>query len=186
VIKASTNIKTEKRQLTTREYSLKGLLVKDLVVNPDERGHFMEIMRASWPEMAEEPVVQANMSYSYPGMVRAWHRHLRGQIDLFFVVSGALKICAYDDVTRQLVEVIACSARPSVVRVPGHYWHGFKNLADTPSTLVYFVNRLYDPTDPDEERRLWNDPTLVPASINGNPHDPRAGKIWDWFHPPHK
>jgi len=29
------------------------------------------------------------------------------------------------------------------------------------------VNRLYDYADPDEERRPWNDQTIIPRSIKG-------------------
>ncbi len=55
-----------------------------------------------------------------------------------------------------------------------------------PAVLVYFVSRLYDYENPDEVRRPWNDSTIVPAKINGREDDPRCGKPWDWFYPPHK
>jgi len=72
------------------------------------------------------------------------------------------------------------------VRVPGHYWHGFKALGVEPVFLVYFVNKLYDYASLDEERRPWNDSTVVPRLINGRSDDHRVGKPWDWFYPPHK
>jgi len=40
------------------------------------------------------------MSYfseTYPGIVRAWHRHNRGQIDHFVVPRGKAKVAIYDD-----------------------------------------------------------------------------------------
>ena len=55
-----------------------------------------------------------------------------------------------------------------------------------PVYLVYFTTRLYNYTDPDEERRPWSDPIIVPKLINGRKDDPRVGKPWDWFYPPHK
>ena len=146
-------------------------------------------MRQDWTDIIGEPVVQANMSFTYPNIVRAWHRHLRGQVDVFLVLDGALKICAYDDASHKLVEVIGTSRKPTLVRVPGHYWHGFKAVsagAAEGALLMYFVNRLYDAKDPDEERRPWNDPAIVPAEINGSKNDPRVGRAWDWFYPPHK
>jgi dTDP-4-dehydrorhamnose 3,5-epimerase len=105
------------------------------------------------------------------------------------VLDGALKICAYDGESGKLAEVIASSRRPMLVRIPGHYWHGFRSVSAAASggaLLVYFVNRLYDPKDPDEERRPWNDPAIVPSEINGNKREPRVGQPWDWFSPPHK
>ena len=59
----------------------------------------------------------------------------------------------------------------------------FKALGVEP---VYFVTRLHNYADTDEERRPWNDPTVVPKLINGRRGDPRVGKPWDWFYPPHK
>jgi len=72
------------------------------------------------------------------------------------------------------------------VRVPGNLWHGHKTIGTNPIKLLYGVNRLYDYEDPDEERRLWNDPTIIPISINGRTDDPRVGRPWDWNYPPHK
>ncbi len=123
---------------------------------------------------------------SYPGMVRAWHRHLRGQVDCFVVLKGALKICAYDDETQELDEIVSTGDSVQVVRIPGHYWHGFKVIGDERAYLVYFVNRLYDYENPDEERRAWNDETIVPKVINGRKDDERCNKPWDLFYPPYK
>jgi len=64
--------------------------------------------------------------------------------------------------------------------------HGTKTVSSTPSLTVYFVTRLYDYKAPDEVRRPWNDPTIVPTEINGKREDPRVGKPWDWFAPPHR
>ena len=169
-----------------RDYPLAGVRTYELNLIPDERGFFIEALRQDWQGIIEEWITQANLSYSYPGMIRAWHRHLRGQVDCFLVLQGALKICAYDDETRGLVEVIASATKPMLVRIPGQYWHGFKAIHPQPSLLMYFVNRLYDHEQPDEERRPWNDPEIIPAEINGNKNDPRANQPWDWFYPPHK
>jgi dTDP-4-dehydrorhamnose 3,5-epimerase len=142
-------------------------------------------MRKDWKDVLQDDIVQANMSVSYPGMVRAWHRHERGQVDHFLVVGGALKICAYDDDTRELDEVISTGEDPQIVRMPGHYWHGFKVLGNEQATLIYFVNRLYDYSRPDEERRPWDDTSIVPATINGR-QDERCNGPWDWFLPSFK
>ncbi len=168
------------------EYPLEGIKSKDIALIPDERGFFAEGMRHDWGDLGIEDIVQANISYSYPGMVRAWHRHVRGQIDYFLVLKGASKICAYDDKTGRLVEVIGSGSKPMLIRMPGHYYHGFKAIADEPSLMVYFVNRLYDYKNPDEERIPWNDPIVTPREINGNSKDPRVNKPWDWFYPPYK
>ena len=107
-----------------RELSLPGVRIVDLVTFPDDRGTFTEIMRADWTEiLGEDKIVQANLSFSFPGIVRAWHRHVRGQVDYFFVVRGAIKVCAYDDEERSptrghLVEVVLSEQRRQILRVP--------------------------------------------------------------------
>ena len=162
---------------------LSGVRVQDLKANVDERGFFVEVFRQDWKELlGEDNIVQANLSYSYPGMIRAWHRHNRGQVDYFIVLEGSLKICAYDDnkgsPTRgQLDEILTSGRNLQVVRVPGHYWHGTKAIGDKSSLTVYCVNRLYDLKNPDEERRAWNDPSII---------DPKTSKPFDWNKPPHK
>ncbi len=170
-----------------REYSLEGVKVQEINVLPDERGFFAEALRQDWKDLIEEEwITQANINYSYPNIVRAWHKHERGQVDYFLVLKGAMKICAYEEETGKMVEIIASGEKPSIVRIPGKYLHGTKTVSNTPSLTVYFVTRLYDYKNPDEMRRPWNDPTIIPTEINGKKDDPRVGKSWDWFHPPHK
>ncbi|MFQ5924447.1 MAG: dTDP-4-dehydrorhamnose 3,5-epimerase family protein [Dehalococcoidia bacterium] len=165
-----------------REYDLPGVKSYALRVMPDERGFFSEAVRKDWGELLDgDEIAQVNVSFSYPGIIRAWHRHLRGQVDYFLVLQGAMKICAYDDrdspTKEKLVEIIASSHKPQLVRIPGIYWHGTMTLGSEPSLMVYFVTRLYDYQNPDEERRPWNDRRII---------DPRTGEPFDWNRAPHK
>ncbi|MEM2084219.1 MAG: dTDP-4-dehydrorhamnose 3,5-epimerase family protein [Nitrososphaerota archaeon] len=165
---------------------LDGIIIKPLKKLVDERGSFTEIMRIDWKDLFKEDIVQVNLSITYPNIVRAWHKHERGQVDYFLVINGALKICVYDDKTKELDEIISTSDNLQIVRVPGHYWHGIKAIGLEKTMLIYFVNKLYDYNNPDELRRPWNDPTIIPKSINGKTDDPRVGKPWDWFYLPFK
>ncbi|MHA1362077.1 MAG: dTDP-4-dehydrorhamnose 3,5-epimerase family protein [Candidatus Freyarchaeota archaeon] len=166
-----------------KEYELPGVKTCDLRILPDERGFFSEAVRGDWEEfLGNDEIVQINVSYSYPGIIRAWHRHLRGQVDYFLVLEGAMKICAYDDrvdspTKGKIVEIVACEKKLQVVRIPGFYWHGTKTVSSKPSLTVYFVTKIYDYKSPDEERRPWNDPTII---------DPKTGRPFDWNKPPHK
>ena len=171
---------------------IEGIEVQDLLKHVDERGFFTELLREDWKDLLrEDTIVQLNLSYSYPGIVRAWHRHLRGQVDYFISVEGSIKVCAYDDregseTYGELDEIVISSERLRVARIPGILWHGYKAIGTEPIRLLYGVNRLYDYDDPDEERRPWNDPTIIPRSINGRTDDPRVGKPWDWLAAPYK
>ena len=165
---------------------LQGIKVKPLKIFADERGFFTEIFKSKMKEIFSEQIVQANLSITYPGIIRAWHKHERGQIDYFVVVKGAAKICAYKEESKELNEVISTGKEIQVVRVPGLYWHGFKALGNEPSIIIYFVNKLYDPKDPDEVRRDWKDPEIVPKKINDKKDDPRCNKPWDCVASPNK
>ncbi len=162
---------------------LSGNQVYDIKKIPDERGFFAEMLREDWNEfMQGDKIVQSNLSYSYPGMIRAWHRHLRGQVDYFMVLKGAMKICAYNDDPNsnengKLDEFIASSEKLQVVRIVGKNWHGTKAISSEPSLTVYATTRLYDYENPDEERRPWNDPKII---------DPKTKQSFDWNKPPHK
>ena len=162
---------------------LPGIRTIDVKKLPDERGFFAEIMRKDWVEfLGGDEIVQTNLSYSYPGMIRAWHRHSRGQVDYFAVLKGSMRICAYDDdpaspTQGQLDEVNASGERLQIVRIPGKYWHGTKTVSSEPSLTVYMVSRMYDAANPDEDRRPWNDPGVI---------DPKIKQPFDWNRPPHK
>ena len=154
----------------------------------DDRGYFAELFR---DDKIIDKLVQFNMSHTYPNMIRAWHRHLRGQVDYFLCVNGCLKICAYDDRENSasngdLNEFVVRGDSLQIIRIPGILWHGFKVVGHEPAHLIYGVNNLYNYNNPDEERRAWNDPTIVPKSINGKANDPRVHKPWDWNYPPHR
>src|SRR4030043_1574177 len=99
-----------------KEYPLQGVRTYELNLIPDERGFFAEAMRRDWGDFLPDDIVQANLSFTYPGVVRAWHRHLRGQVDYFLVVKGAMKICAFDDETKKLAEIVASEAKLMLVR----------------------------------------------------------------------
>ena len=170
-------------QAQTQRFELDGIQVMDIKKNPDERGFFAETARKDWLDLfGEKWISQSNLSQSYPGIIRAWHRHARGQVDYFIVLQGAMKIVAYDDNEKsktygRIVELVASEERLQIVKVPGHYWHGTKTLGDRPSLTMYFVNDLYDYISPDEERRAWNDSSII---------DPKTKKPYDWNKPPHK
>ncbi len=169
--------------METKEYELPGVKTYDIKMLPDERGFFSEALREDWKDLlGDDTIAQANISFSYPGIIRAWHRHNRGQVDYFLVLKGAMKICAYDDREKsptkgKLVEIVASEHKLQVVKIPGFYWHGTKTVSSYPSLTAYFVSKIYDYKNPDEERRLWNDSSII---------DPRTGKSFDWNKPPHK
>lgn len=149
---------------------------KHLQMNVDERGHLTEMWRADWEffQGDDEPKM-SYFSETHPGIIRAWHRHHRGQIDHFVVPRGKAKVAIYDEREKSpthgnLETRIIGEGQMNAIRVPGDCWHGFKAIGDERVLLVNFPTNLYDYEDPDEER-LPYDSDRIP---------------FDWEEPPHE
>lgn len=135
---------------------IRGVSVRELQVNADERGHLVEMYRQDWEEYDLAPAM-SYFSMTYPGVVRAWHKHVRGQVDHFICPMGRIKVGVYDDrdgspTKDQLDTFVIGDSNQQVVRIPGDCWHGFKAIGDSPALLVNFPTELYDYDDPDEQR----------------------------------
>jgi len=163
-------------ELEIKNYDL-GVQVLTPKINNDERGFVSEIFRSDWNGFfGKDKPNQINVSQSLPGIVRAWHRHLRNQIDFFTVLKGTVKICVYDNDKESktfgnLVEIISSDEKLQIVKVPGHFWHGTKTIGNESSYTVYFLNNLYNYENPDEERISWDDSSII---------DPKTKKPYDW------
>jgi dTDP-4-dehydrorhamnose 3,5-epimerase len=95
---------------------------------------------------------QINVSTTYPGVVRAFHRH-QHQFDYWKVLSGELEVCL---ATEYWAELYYLSNKDKTLVIEPDMWHGFRVLGNEPATLLYYVTNRYDPTNPDEERAPWD------------------------------
>ena len=78
-------------------------MIKPLRTFTDERGFFTEIFSTKWEENFSDKIVQTNMSITYPDIVRAWHKHERGQVD-YFTSKDQLKYVHTMKQTRNLMK----------------------------------------------------------------------------------
>jgi len=150
-----------------------GVEVHNLQVNTDERGHLVEMYREDWDTYDPDPAM-SYYSMTYPGIVRAWHRHHEGQIDHFVCPKGRIKIGIYDErenspTEGELNTFVAGEHDQKVVRIPGKCWHGFKAIGDDPAFLINFPTKLYDYENPDEERIPY-DSDRIPLNWDEEPH----------------
>ena len=118
----------------------------------DERGWFMELMRAS---VLSQPVKQSNLVYSRKGVVRGLHFHERGQSDLFACVQGMARVVVLDRESGDTFTADIGDENPAAVLIPGHHAHGYEALTDC--LFLYHVTEEYDRDDPDEQEVPWND-----------------------------
>jgi len=121
----------------------------------DDRGWFMELMRAS---ALPKPVRQSNLAFSRQGVVRALHYHERGQDDLFACLSGMVRVVVLDRDTGETFTEDIGDDNPVAIYVPGVLAHGYEALTD--SLFLYHVTEEYDPADPDEHGVPWDDPRV--------------------------
>lgn len=152
---------------------IEGVETHRLQVNADERGHLVEVFREDW-ELYDPAPAMTYYSMSYPGVVRAWHRHNRGQVDHFVCPKGRIKVGVYDEredspTQGDLDTFVIGEHDQQVIRIPGDCWHGFKAIGDEPAFLLNFPTKLYDYDDPDEER-LPPNTDAIPLDWDETPH----------------
>ena len=122
----------------------------------DDRGWFMELMRAS---ALPKPVLQSNLSRSRAGVIRGLHYHERGQDDLFVCLEGMVRVVVLDRETGETYTEDIGDENPVAVYVPGFRAHGYEALTDC--LFCYFVTQEYDSASPDEHGVAWNDPRVA-------------------------
>lgn len=107
----------------------------------DDRGTFVEIMRAS---------VSGQSSYSttVPGITRGNHYHTR-KVERFAVISGKASIQLRKVDSEEVFEYILDGEQPAYVDMPIWYTHNIKNIGDTELITLFWINEAYDPKDAD-------------------------------------
>jgi dTDP-4-dehydrorhamnose 3,5-epimerase len=130
----------------------------------DERGWFMELMRAS---QLPKPVKQSNLSFSRKGVVRGMHFHLRGQDDLFACVQGMVRVVVLDRESGETFTEDIGDDNPVAIYIPGTFAHGYEALTDC--LFLYHVTEEYDAAAPDENSLPWDDPRIKPLWSTSSP-----------------
>ncbi|MBA2295921.1 MAG: dTDP-4-dehydrorhamnose 3,5-epimerase family protein [Actinobacteria bacterium] len=144
--------------------SVSGVLRVPLRIVEDERGWFCELRRDS---ALPKRMVQTNVSFSQPGVVRALHYHERGQDDLFVALRGTARVVVLDRETGDTFTEDIGGENPVAIYVPGHHAHGFEALTEL--LFCYHVTEEYDPSDPDEHGVPWNDSRVAHLWATTNP-----------------
>jgi dTDP-4-dehydrorhamnose 3,5-epimerase len=146
------------------ERLIEGVGVDSIAVWPDDRGHFMEVLRIGHGLAAGFPAAtsQVSATFTHAGVVKAFHYHLR-QYDCWTVVSGMLQVALADlrrnsRTFRQRNTMYVGNMRPWQVLIPPGVAHGYKVIGTDVAVLVYVTSRFYDPSD--ECRIAYDDPRL--------------------------
>ena len=140
---------------------IQGVVVKQLVTYPDERGFFREVIRAT-DEFFREGFAQWSHSLMHSGVAKAWHVHQR-QVDWWYVAAGVIKVALYDTRPKspshgEIMELLMGDNQPAtVLRVPPGVAHGCKCMQG-PAHLFYVTSIVYDPSD---EGRIAHDDAQI-------------------------
>jgi dTDP-4-dehydrorhamnose 3,5-epimerase len=131
-----------------------GAKVKPLKVIPDERGRLTEMLRAD--DELFEKFGQVYVTTTYPGVVKAWHKHMK-QADNMACVVGMIKVVLFDGrdrskTFREINEIYAGVHNPVLIHIPAGVYHGWKCVSLEEAVVVNAPTEAFDREHPDEQR----------------------------------
>ena len=147
---------------------IEGVVIKDLVTHPDERGFFREMIRVTDEFFGEGSFAQLSHSLMHPGSGKGWHYH-PDQIDWWYVI-GSLKVVLYDlregsPTHRVTNEVFMGDMYGSkILKIPPMVAHGCRALDTT--HLLYVTSSVYNP---EQEGRIPHDDAQIGYDFNAGP-----------------
>jgi dTDP-4-dehydrorhamnose 3,5-epimerase len=148
-----------------------GVMIKNLVRHPDERGFFEEMIRKT-DNFFAEGFGQVSHSFMLAGVVKAWHLH-KTQVDWWYVVRGKIKVAVYDtraesSTHKELNEFTLGDEQPlnQIIKIPPGVAHGLK-VIEGPADLVYVTSGIYSKDE--EDRIAYDDPGIGYDWVQGIP-----------------
>jgi UDP-2-acetamido-2,6-beta-L-arabino-hexul-4-ose reductase len=114
---------------------------KKYIKHEDDRGAFVEIMRALTSG-------QSSYSTTVPGITRGNHYHTR-KIERFAVISGKASIKWRKINTDEVFEFILDGKEPAYVDMPIWFTHNITNIGDEELITLFWINEPYDQEDSD-------------------------------------
>jgi dTDP-4-dehydrorhamnose 3,5-epimerase len=131
-----------------------GVIIKKLRVIPDQRGRVMEILRCD--DDLFQKFGQVYMTTTYPGVVKAWHKHEK-QADHIACVAGMIKMALYDGrpgspTFKEINEFYLGLHNPLLVKVPAGVYHGWMGVSPEEAVIINVPTETYDREQPDEQR----------------------------------
>jgi dTDP-4-dehydrorhamnose 3,5-epimerase len=140
---------------------IEGVQVRPYSIWQDDRGYFLEAMRAGCGSVAGFPLssTQVSATFGYPGTIKAFHYH-REQFDCWIPAMGALQVALVDlrpdsPTFGRRNTLYVGVLRPWQIVIPPGVGHGYKVIGSDPAMLIYVTSRFYDASD--EGRIAYDD-----------------------------
>jgi len=153
-----------RQSLTTAEGALRidlidGVSFRRAPTVSHRDGHLAEAFRADWC-ITDAPIVQVNVTVTFPGKTRAWGLH-RSTVDRLFAATGSLCIVCYDGrhgspTFGRVNEFMLGGRNQGLVVIPPDVFHGWKNIGQDEATIVSLPSQLYDHDGPDRWELPWD------------------------------
>jgi dTDP-4-dehydrorhamnose 3,5-epimerase len=150
--------------LTTAEGELRGRLIEGVRFRSarpvsHRSGHLTEAFRLDWG-LTETPVVQVNVTITFPGKVRGWGIH-RKTVDRLFAASGSFCIVCFDGRPQSpthgcINEFLVGERNQGLIVIPTGIYHGWKNIGLVEAAIVSMPSQLYDHEGPDRWELPWD------------------------------
>jgi dTDP-4-dehydrorhamnose 3,5-epimerase len=122
-------------------------------------GHLTEAFRMDW-RVTDAPIVQVNVTVTFPGRIRAWGIH-RFTVDRLFAATGSLCIVCYDG--RRDSPTFGCvnefmlgERNQGLVVIPPGVYHGWKNIGADEAAIISMPSQLYEYENPDRWELPWD------------------------------
>ncbi len=154
-------------KLTLQQYgqteTISGVRLIDFSFNSDDGGDFHEIARLNngFAGVIENfELRQINRSRFNPGLVKAFHLHLR-QDEIWAVhpmdrlLVGLLDVRKGSSSEGTHMRFVLGGGKPKMLYVPRGVAHGGMVLDSKPVDVIYLVNKQFSKDHPDEWRLSW-------------------------------
>jgi len=141
-----------------------GVEIKELILHPDDRGMFTEVLKSTDLFLETHPFAQISHTVTYPGVIKAFHWH-KYQTDYWYCVVGNIRVGLVDirpgsPTEGEKMSICIGEWGRKVIKIPPGVAHGYQVLGQEPAQLIYYTTEPYNPAQPDEERIAWDDPAL--------------------------
>jgi len=126
----------------------------------DERGKIMRMLRTDDEEFLKFGEIY--FSYTYPGAIKAWHRHKVMTLN-YAAVFGKIKLVLFDDrksspTFNQIQEIYLSDEDYFTVTIPPMIWNGFKAIENQPAIIANCSDQVHG--EDEIERKDYDDSSI--------------------------
>ena len=143
----------------SRQQLIEGIRFRSAQPVSHRNGHLTEAFRFDWG-LTEAPVVQVNLTSTFPGKVRAWGIH-RKTVDRLFAASGSFCIVCFDGRRESpshgcINEFLVGERNQGLIVIPTGVYHGWKNIGLNEAAIISMPSQLYNHDGPDRWELPWD------------------------------